>query len=125
SVATALELNSSALVIDERTTRMAIEEPYELKKLLEKRLHTDVSINEKTLQKFKEATKGLKIIRSVELVTVAYDMGLLDKYVTANGKIDKKMKHKLLESVLWALKLNGCAISKRNIDEIVRIERKF
>jgi predicted nucleic acid-binding protein len=125
SVAAALILDSSALVVDERTTRMAIEEPYELKKLLEKRLHTDVIINEKILKKFKEATKGLKIIRSVELVTVAYNMGLLDKYVIANGKIDKKMKQVLLKSVLWALKLNGCAISKKNIDDIIKLERKI
>ncbi|MBD3259263.1 hypothetical protein GF371_01370 [Candidatus Woesearchaeota archaeon] len=123
SLAAALFLNSSAVVIDERTTRMLIEEPYELAKLMEKKLHTKIEINEKTLNKFRDATKGLRIIRSVELVVIAYEMGLLDRYVTSKGKVDKKMKKVLLEGVLWALKLNGCAISKKNIKAILKLER--
>ncbi|MBW3013073.1 hypothetical protein KY325_03325 [Candidatus Woesearchaeota archaeon] len=123
TVAAGLHLNSTAIVIDERTSRMLIEEPYELAKMMEEKLHTKIEINENVLRKFKIETKGMKIIRSVELVIVAYEMGLLDRYVTSKGKIDNKMKKLLLESVLWALKLNGCAISKKNIDAILRLEK--
>ncbi len=62
----------------------------------------------------------MKLIRSVELVSVAYELGLLDKYLV-NVPNPKKT---LLEAVLWGVKLNGCSVSEREIEEIVRIEVK-
>ena len=60
----------------------------------------------------------MKVIRSVELVTVAYENGILDRFIT---KIPDAKKN-LLESVLWGVKLNGCAVSKDEIEQIIRIE---
>ncbi|MBW3013867.1 hypothetical protein KY335_01335 [Candidatus Woesearchaeota archaeon] len=124
SVAAAILLKSDAVVIDERTTRMLVEEPKMLLKILIKKFHKKIRVNKNTLSKFSQEVRGLKIIRSAELVTIAFDLGLLDEYITARGKIDPQMKKTLLESALWAVKLTGCAISRKNIDEIVRIETK-
>ncbi len=117
-LAAAVLSDAQAFVVDERNTRLLIEDPETLKKILSKKLHTNISVNKKNLNEFREMTKKIKLIRSVELVTIAYELGLLNKYLV-NIPQPKKT---LLESVLWGVKLNGCSVSDREIDEIVRIE---
>jgi len=119
-VATAILNNAEAFVVDERNTRLLIEDPMRLKKILSRRLHTTISVNRGNLNEFIKMIKGLKLIRSVELVTIAYELGLLDKYL-----VDiPNPKKTLLEGVLWGVKLNGASISDREINEIVRMEVK-
>jgi len=122
-IAAGIEVNAEALVIDERTTRMLIEDPWDIQKLLEHKLERKVLVNELKLKEFSQLVKNLKVIRSVELVVAAYRLGFLDRYVTANQKIDKRMKNILLDSVLWALKLYGCAVSAYEINDIVKLEK--
>jgi len=119
-IAAAISMNSEAIVIDEKTTRFLIENPRLIVEILKKTLHTPISINENNLKEFNNTAKNIKAIRSIELATIAYELGLLDSYVT---KIADARKD-LLEGVLWGLKLNGCAVSRDEIDQIVRIETK-
>lgn len=119
-IAIAIIKKSSGFVVDERTTRLLIENPDKLKQILSHTLHTNIRINDEALYKFKKEIKDLKVIRSVELVTIAYEMGLLDSYLI---KIEEPRKT-LLESVLWGLKLNGCSVSKREINQILKLEIK-
>ena len=117
-IAAAIMLES-VLAIDERITRLLIENPSFLARLLAKRLHTKIKTNQENLKQFQLKTKGLQMIRSSELVTVAYEMGMLDKYVTDMPDA----KRALVESVLWGVKLHGCAISEDEINEILKIEK--
>ena len=87
--------------------RMLVEKPENLKKLLQRKLHTIVTIKKENFAPF----KGFKIIRSAELVYVAYKKGLVK---LKNGKT-------VLDALLWAVKLNGCSISGEEINEIKRI----
>ena len=119
-IAAALELKADAVVIDEKTTRLMMENPRTLLEIMKKTLHTSVSVNENNLREFGNKTKSLKTIRSIELVAVAYENGFLDNYIT---KLPDAKKN-LLESVLWGVKLNGCAVSKDEIEQIVRMEMK-
>ena len=66
----------------ERITRYLIDSPNRLKKLIRKRNRADVQVNEESLRVFKELTKGVKVLRSLELVAVAFENGLLDRYVS-------------------------------------------
>ena len=120
NIASCLHLGCDVLVIDERTTRLLIEDPASLKSILQHKLHTAVTLNKENIDKFRAQTKQIKLIRSVELVTIAYELGLLDKYL-ADIKDSRKT---LLDSVLWGVKINGCAVSEDEIDEIIRIEAK-
>jgi len=120
SIAGSNLLGSEAIVIDERTTRMLIESPYELKKLLQSRLHTNIRINESNLEQFRKNVKGLKIIRSAEIAAVSYEMGLMKDYLPDVPNAGKE----LLDGVLWGVKLNGCAISREEIEKIIKIETK-
>ena len=113
-------INADAFVTDERITRMLIEAPDALRFLLEKRLHAKIKVNESSLNEFLRAVGRVDVIRSFELVAVAYEFGLLDKFVV-------KLPHsrrELLESVLWGVKLNGCAVSEKEIDDVVLMESK-
>lgn len=112
--------NSDLLVIDERTTRLLLEAPHLLKKILSERLDIKVYINHDALSSFKKAlNKDIKIIRSSELVTVAFELGILDSYL-ADIPDAKRI---LLDGVLWGVKLHGCSISRLEIDQIIKMEK--
>ena len=97
----------NVLVVDERTTRMLVEKPENLKELLEKKMHTNVKLKESNFKEF----NGFKIIRSTELMYVAYKKGLIN----LKGK-------EVLDALLYALKFKGCAISSEEIEEIKNIK---
>ncbi len=118
AIAAAIHYNSDAFVIDERTTRTLIEDPDRLHKTMKKKLHTQVTVDKANLAEFKSITKDIKMIRSTEMVTMAFELGLLNRYLPNI----KNARKQLLESVLWALKLNGAAISQNEIDEMVKLE---
>lgn len=93
----------SLIVVDERTTRMLCENPENLKKLLEKKLHMQITANKKNYSYFGR----YKMIRSVELAYIAYKKRLF------NIKDSRA-----LEAMLYALKYRGCSVSETEINEI-------
>jgi len=96
----------NVLVIDERTLRILVEAPENLKQLLEKKLHTNIKLKKSNFQSF----KNFKIIRSTELMYLAYKKGLIN----LKGR-------EVLDALLYALKFKGCAISNDEIEEIKKI----
>lgn len=120
SLAAAKLMDIPYIVVDERVTRLLLESPGQLEQLLEKRLHKNVRVNRTKLSRLHKQIEGVKLIRSLELVTIAYEFGLLDDYI---AKIPEARKQ-LLQAVLWGIKLNGCSVGQQEIDEIVRIELK-
>jgi len=93
----------NVIAIDERTTRSLAETPNELKKYLEGKLHTKMTVKQEKVDFFKQ----FKFIRSAELIYVAYKKGILRLKGSEN-----------LSAVLYALKYKGCAISGKEIQEI-------
>ena len=118
ALAVTIKVNADAFIVDEFVTRALIENPKKVKRRLEKKLHTKVYINEKNLVKFKNKVKDVKVIRSVELIIVAYELGLLDEFKLLEDEPDKN----LLDAVLWGCKLNGCSITRKEIFEIMKLE---
>ena len=114
SIASALKIGAAALVIDERTMRLFIENNKEMRKLLQHRFHSKVEANQDKMNLFSQKLKGIPIIRSIELISVAYKLSLLDKYVP---KISRG-REMLIDSVLWAAKINGCAVTPHEIEEM-------
>jgi len=112
-------LGAKIFAVDERTTRLVIEAPDRLIDILERTMHTNVDVNRENLNKLSEFTRDIQLIRSVELATRAYEIGLLDEYLL---KI-KDPKRTLLESILWGVKLNGCSVSRREIERILEFEK--
>jgi len=110
----AKNINADAVVVDERTTRVILENPYRLVKYLEKKFHGKVEINKDKLKEFEKHFSTLKIIRSVELALVAFDKGYFDTMAAYENKID------FVSSLLWALKLHGSAVSEREIAALIK-----
>ena len=77
-----------------------------LKDLLERRMHTGVKLKKSDFKMF----KGFKIIRSTELIYVAWKKG----FINFKGP-------KVLDALLWAMKSKGCAITEDEIEEIKRL----
>lgn len=96
----------NVLAIDERTTRMLIEDLKSTQKYLRKKLHIDVSMEKENARVFKD----FKVIRSPELIYVAYKKDLI------------KMKDSMtLDAMLYAVKYKGAAISREEIEEIKKL----
>lgn len=99
-----LNEEKKAIVIDERTTRMLCEAPENLHKLLERKLKTKIQAIEKNYEFF----RGIKIIRSSELIYMAY----ISNIITL--PIEKK---EAIKALLYGAKFKGCAISDKEIRE--------
>lgn len=113
SVASALALKA-AVVMDERTLRLFIENSPELQGILEYRFSRKIDVDKNKIKQFSGQLQGITIVRSTELVGVAYILGLLDGFIPPN----KEGKNTLLDAVLWATKYNGCAITEHEIEEM-------
>jgi predicted nucleic acid-binding protein len=122
ALAIALLLKADALVVDERNTRKLVEDPLKIVKLMRQKIGTKITIHKENLKKLKRAVNGVKILRSVELVMRAYELGMLDNYMPNKTKVVKDPKKTLLNSLLWGLKIRGCAISHKELDRIVDLE---
>ncbi len=96
------------IAVDERTTRMLSERPENLKKLMEKKLHTKLNSKKENYKFF----HGFKFIRSSELVYVMFKKKIID------------VKNGVLEALLYAVKYKGCAISNEEIKEIKGMNSK-
>lgn len=106
TLALSLILRPNVIAIDERTARILCENPKNLRKLLEKKLHTPIKANEKNYSYF----KGIKVIRSTELVYIAY-----------KKKLHELKDPKVLEAMLYGMKYNGCSISEQEIQVMKRL----
>lgn len=124
ALALAKMLNADAFVVDERSTRVLVEDPESLASLLRRKLHSPIKVDKKFQREFWEEVKDTQVIRSVELMAAAYEFGILDKYALKDIKFikDTNLRKSLLEGVLWGLKLRGCAISSSEIYEIMSLE---
>ena len=106
------KINSNILLIDERTTRMLIEEPENLAETLSRRHHGNVRINENIAREFRKEFRDVKIIRSVELMAFAYETGAFAKELHKSKQA--------LEAMLFASKFAGCAVSFNEITEFLK-----
>ncbi len=123
-LALAKELEADAIAIDERTTRLMIESPMLVARILEQKMHTKIEVNKINLKIFKEYTKDMVVIRSSEIAVMAYDAGLLDNLMDPNLKEIAQIKPRkdLLDGILWGVKLRGCAINSDELDRILTLE---
>ncbi len=97
---------ANVVAIDERTARLLVEKPENLKNIFEERMNTKIKIKEGNLKFF----KGYKIIRSPELAYVAYKKNIVG--------LKNEM---LLDALLYALKFKGAAISGDEIEQIKKL----
>ena len=103
----AKQLGVEYILVDERTTRILIEAPITLKEHFEHELGVNIMINKTNLKELTREISPLRVMRSSELVMLAYEKGFFKHY--------KNREKKALEAALYKLKDSGCSIS---FDEI-------
>ncbi len=96
----------NVIAVDERTMRSLVESPENLRKFLEKKLHVKISIRKENL----DFLKKFRIIRSPELIYVAYKKGLI-----------KLKEGSALDALLYAVKYKGASISNMEIEEMKKL----
>lgn len=111
-LAAAMDNGVKFVLIDERTTRMLIESPLELKNHIENEFNVRININEGLFNEFKKLTENIKIIRSTEIVALAKEKKYFRKF--------KDMEKEAYRAALYALKFKGCSISFEEIEEMIR-----
>lgn len=103
--------DASFLAVDERTTRMLIEEPHALLEIFKRKYKTSqISLDEKKYLKFREIIGNVNSLRSVDLFVYAYKKKLL------SSQFDDKEN---LKAALYALKFKGCSVSFEEINEFI------
>lgn len=107
--------HKTSFLIDERTTRALIEDPKSLQGYLSFKHKKQVSIDTDALKHFNLLVKNIKVIRSSELVALAYENNLFD-----NRFLNPK---EAFEASLYACKFGGCSVSEREIREYLKIFR--
>ncbi len=95
------------IAVDERTTRMLCEKPENLRKLLERKLHTHIEAKEDNFDYFEK----FRIIRSSEICYIAFKRNL----------VGIRDSNQVLDALLYATKFKGCAISREEIEHVKRI----
>lgn len=97
---------TNMIAVDERTTRILAEKPENLERMMSKRLHAHVSLENKNFSAFKQ----FKFLRSTELVYVAHKLGIL-----------KIKGPKALEAALFATKFKGSSVSYDEINVLKKL----
>jgi len=95
------------IVIDERSTRLLIESPKNLKELIERKVHSRIDSNFDLVKNY----DNLKFIRSAELLIYAYK----------NNLFSLKKDKQLLEALLYAVKFTGTSISSKEIENAKKL----
>ena len=90
AIVLAKKLGAEALMVDERTTRVLIEEPLKLKELLQSKLHTKFDVNKEHMTQFMPYTKGMKALRSIEFCVIAFESGFLGEKGQPRAKKKKQ-----------------------------------
>jgi len=118
----AKEIKADAIATDEKTLRLLVEAPDSIKKILERKFNTKVEANERALYNFNKKFENIPVVRSVNLIALAYSMGIFEDtikrcYPSKNGKC----KREIIEGLLYSLRFSGCAVSFKEIEDYVNI----
>ena len=110
ALASSIDVNN--ILLDERTTRMLIEAPFKLKEHLETEFSATIMVDSDRMHKFSDAFKSMNVIRSSEIVIIAYENGFLDHF--------NSLKKEALEAVLYKVKYAGCSIRFDEIRQYIK-----
>lgn len=111
SIALVKKLGTDALMIDERTTRLLIEDLEGLKSYIQHRTGFDLKMNNQVARDIRNQLEGTSVIRSSELLAYAFEKGALDELGGLGA----------LHASLYGLKFSGCAITSDEIEEYVKM----
>lgn len=114
SLAVYKQHSCSALAIDEKTTRLLIEDLELLSEHISEEYGSRVFVNPKMLSEFNALTKGVEILRSADLLAIAAKKG----YFASFGKHEQQA----FQTAIYALKQAGCSLSEKEVSDYQNIK---
>jgi len=103
--------DADCLAVDERTTRMLVEQPHALIDIFKRKYDTnDVRLDEEKYLEFRKIIGPVSVLRSVDLFAYAHKHDLL----SCDFKSPENVK-----AAMYALKIKGCSVSFQEIDEYI------
>ncbi len=110
AIGTLKYLGTNNLLIDERTTRLLIEDIHVLKDYISSRVKEEIEIEKDVKEKIDIETNDIDVIRSSELIARGYETGFF-----------KEKTKDMLEGSLYGVKFAGCAIKSEEIKEYLKL----
>jgi len=96
------------LLVDEKTTRLLIENPHKLRETIQAR-NSDVRLDQGRRDEFGALTKDVSCLRSSELLAFAYTKGYFDDF--------RNLKEDAFKASIYALRDSGCGLAASEIVE--------
>jgi len=116
----AKQIGAKAILTDERTLRMFLENPENIKEMLKERYKSEIKVNENALLKFKELIGSIFVLRSTEIIAFALEEGIFDPTINrCNLESNINCKKEIIEGILYSLKFSGCAVSFDEISQYI------
>jgi predicted nucleic acid-binding protein len=106
--------SAKALLVDEKTTRMLIENPSRLVDNLQSEYRDKPRLDEAKLAQFAALTHGIICMRSSELLAIAFEKGFFDEY--------KDRKQEAFKAAIYSLREAGCGLTANEIAEYEGME---
>lgn len=113
-IAAFASVSADALLIDEKTTRMLIENPYKFRETIAAEYKQDAALDTQKRGEFEEAAKGITCMRSAELLAYAYRKGFFDEY--------KENRDTAFKASVYSLREAGCSLTSTEILEYEALE---
>lgn len=100
---------ADCLVIDEKTLRILVESPKKMGEILKSEYGKEVGLDGNSLTKLQQMVRGIKILRSAEILVVAAKQGYFARFGEDEGEAGK--------SGIYALRGFGCSLTKEELIE--------
>lgn len=109
------EMQARAILVDEKTTRLFIEDPALLQQSLEQEYRGRVKRNADASSELKKILQGMNCIRSTEILAMAFEKGYFESF----GKNEEKAFH----ASLYAVRKAGCSITTHELLEYQELHK--
>jgi len=109
------EMQAKAILVDEKTTRLFIEDPALLQQSLEQEYRGNVKRNDDALNSLKKLLNGMNCIRSTEILAIAFEKGYFEGF--------KKNEEKAFHAALYAVRKAGCSITTHELLEYQELRK--
>jgi hypothetical protein len=97
------------LLVDEKTTRLLVENPHKLRETVQTRNAEGVRLDQGRREEFASLTREVSCMRSSELLALAYTKGYFDDY--------RGLKEDAFRASIYALRDAGCGLASSEIVE--------
>lgn len=100
---------AKGIVVDEKTTRLLIENPQLLFESLKNEFGNSVRISEASLNKLRDKVRSFSALRSTEIIAIAFENG----YYSSFGDDETDAFH----AAAYALRQAGCSITSHELSD--------